>query len=116
VAFQKRQRRVADRGAGNCRNEWLRPEPTRPETISWNIGIQHVFHNNYTFESRYVGTHSVHLSVQERLDEQPSGECLQRVAVVSDRPEPGHAERADKTAYDNAGNSNWQRAWPRRLA
>jgi hypothetical protein len=47
------------------------PNQTRPETISWNFGIQHVFHNDFTFESRYVGTHSVHLSVQERLDEQP---------------------------------------------
>jgi len=47
------------------------PNATRPETISWNVGVQHVFHNNYTFESRYVGTHSVHLSVQDRLDEQP---------------------------------------------
>ncbi|MGA3043828.1 MAG: carboxypeptidase regulatory-like domain-containing protein, partial [Bryobacteraceae bacterium] len=47
------------------------PTQTRPETISWNIGIQHVFHNDYTFESRYVGTHSVHLSIQDRLDEQP---------------------------------------------
>jgi len=46
------------------------PNQTRPETVSWNIGVQHVFHNDYTFESRYVGTHSVHLSVQDRLNEQ----------------------------------------------
>jgi hypothetical protein len=42
----------------------------RPETASWNIGIQHVFHGDYTFESRYVGTHSVHLSVQDQLNRQ----------------------------------------------
>ena len=47
------------------------PNGTRPETSSWNIGIQHVFHNNYTFESRYVGTHSVFLSVQDQLNRQP---------------------------------------------
>jgi hypothetical protein len=46
------------------------PNGTRPETISWNVGIQHVFHNNYTFESRYVGTHSVHLSLQDQLNVQ----------------------------------------------
>ena len=46
------------------------PNQIRPETASWSIGIQHVFHGDYTFESRYVGTHSVHLSVQDRLDEQ----------------------------------------------
>ena len=48
------------------------PDQIRPQTASWNIGIQHVFHNDYTFETRYVGTHSVHLSVQERLDEAPT--------------------------------------------
>ena len=46
------------------------PNQTRPQTAAWNIGIQHVFRSDYTFESRYVGTHSVHLSVQDRLDEQ----------------------------------------------
>jgi hypothetical protein len=46
------------------------PNQIRPETASWNVGVQHVFHSDYTFESRYVGTHSVHLSVQARLDNQ----------------------------------------------
>lgn len=46
------------------------PKQVRPQTTSWNIGIQHVFHGDYTVESRYLGTHSVHLSVQDRLDEQ----------------------------------------------
>jgi len=46
------------------------PKQTRPETISWNFGVQHVFHGDYTFETRYVGTHSVHLSVQNRINEQ----------------------------------------------
>jgi Carboxypeptidase regulatory-like domain len=47
------------------------PNQLRPETVSWNVGIQHVFHNDYTFESRYVGTHSVHLTVQDDLNLQP---------------------------------------------
>ena len=46
------------------------PDGTRPQTTSWNVGVQHVFHNDYTFESRYVGTHSVHLSVQDQLNRQ----------------------------------------------
>ena len=46
------------------------PNGTRPETSAWNIGIQHTFHNNYLFETRYVGTHSVHLSVQDQLNRQ----------------------------------------------
>ena len=47
------------------------PNGTRPETTSWNIGIQHEFHNNYVFESRYVGDHSVHLPVQDQINRQP---------------------------------------------
>ena len=46
------------------------PNGTRPETQSWNLGIQHTFGNDYIFESRYVGTHSVHLSVQDQLNRQ----------------------------------------------
>ncbi len=46
------------------------PNQLRPETIQWEIGIQHVFAQNYTFESRYVGTHSVHLPVQDQINRQ----------------------------------------------
>ncbi len=79
------------------------PNGTRPETISWNIGIQHVFHNNYTFESRYVGTHSVHLSVQIRLNEQPTVNAANALPVYLSAP--GQATlNALTNAYDNAGN------------
>ncbi len=85
------------------------PNQIRPETISWNIGIQHVFHNDYTFESRYVGTHSVHLSVQERLDEQPVVNASN--ALPTYFTNPGQATlngltntlSALTTAYDNGG-------------
>ncbi|SPE32770.1 conserved exported hypothetical protein [Candidatus Sulfopaludibacter sp. SbA6] len=44
------------------------PDQKRPKSIQWNFGIQHVFHNDYTIESRYMGTHSSNLTVQDRLD------------------------------------------------
>jgi hypothetical protein len=44
------------------------PNQTRPQSIQWNIGIQHVFHENYTFESRYLGTRGIHLPVQAQLN------------------------------------------------
>lgn len=44
------------------------PDQELPYSISWNIGVQHVFHNDYTFESRYMGTRGVHLLVQNRLN------------------------------------------------
>ncbi len=47
------------------------PNQTRPQSIQWNIGIQHVFHENYTFESRYLGTRGLHLPVQAQLNRIP---------------------------------------------
>ncbi|MBC7926145.1 MAG: TonB-dependent receptor, partial [Bryobacteraceae bacterium] len=44
------------------------PDQQRPYSLSWNIGVQHVFHNDYTAEVRYLGTRGVHLPVQVRLN------------------------------------------------
>ena len=81
------------------------PNGTRPETISWNIGVQHVFRNNYTFESRYVGTHSVHLSLQERLNEQPVVNASNALPLYLSAPGQGTLN-ALTNAYNNPGNSN----------
>ena len=40
----------------------------RPYGLDWNLGVQHVFHKDYTFEARYVGTRGVHLWNQTRLN------------------------------------------------
>ncbi|MGO9258999.1 MAG: TonB-dependent receptor domain-containing protein [Bryobacteraceae bacterium] len=47
------------------------PNQVRPESLQWNIGVQHVFHENYTFESRYLGTRGIHLPVQAQLNRIP---------------------------------------------
>ena len=39
-----------------------------PYSIQWNVGIQHVFHHDYTAEVRYLGTRGVHLLVQEQIN------------------------------------------------
>src|SRR5437016_266692 len=39
-----------------------------PYALSWNFGIQHVFHNDYTLEVRYLGTRGVHLFTQSRIN------------------------------------------------
>ncbi|HXS97430.1 MAG TPA: carboxypeptidase-like regulatory domain-containing protein [Candidatus Limnocylindrales bacterium] len=39
-----------------------------PYAITWNAGIQHVFHQDYTFEARYLGTKGVHLFTQNRIN------------------------------------------------
>jgi hypothetical protein len=48
------------------------PNQVRPESLQWNIGIQHVFRDNYTVESRYLGTRGIHLPVQAQLDRIPA--------------------------------------------
>jgi hypothetical protein len=49
---------------------FIPPNQKDPYTISWNLSVQHVFAKDYTAEVRYVGTHGVHLNVQERLNVQ----------------------------------------------
>lgn len=43
----------------------------RPYGVTWNMGVQRVFHKDYTFEARYVGTKGVHLWNQSRLNVLP---------------------------------------------
>jgi len=46
------------------------PDQVVPYSINWNVGVQHVFHNDYTLEVRYLGTRGVHLLTQNRLNRQ----------------------------------------------
>ena len=47
------------------------PNQVRPESLQWNFGVQHVFGENWTFETRYLGTRGIHLPVQDQLNRQP---------------------------------------------
>ena len=42
------------------------PDQKLPYSEQWTLGVQHVFHRDYTAEIRYVGTRGVHLDVQHR--------------------------------------------------
>src|SRR6185295_7765124 len=46
------------------------PNQVLPYSIQWNFGVQHVFHNDYTVEARYLGTRGVHLLTQVQLNKQ----------------------------------------------
>jgi len=39
-----------------------------PYSIQWNLGVQHVFKENYTFEARYLGSRGVHLITQIHIN------------------------------------------------
>lgn len=42
-----------------------------PKALNWNLGVQHSFGKDYTFEIRYVGTRGLFLPVQTRLNAAP---------------------------------------------
>ena len=44
------------------------PDQRLPKSIQWNIGVQHVFRENYTVELRYLGTRGLQLPIQERIN------------------------------------------------
>lgn len=46
------------------------PDQKLPKSIQWNFGIQHVFHEDYTVEVRYLGSRGLNLPVQDRLNVQ----------------------------------------------
>ena len=43
----------------------------RPYGLTYDLGVQKVFHKDYTFEARYVGTRGVHLWTQTRANSTP---------------------------------------------
>ena len=44
------------------------PNQALPYTESYSLGVQHVFHRDYTAEVRYVGNHSIHLDTQHQVN------------------------------------------------
>ncbi len=46
------------------------PNQTRPKSLQWNFGVQHVFAQNYTFESELIGTRGINLPVQVQINRQ----------------------------------------------
>lgn len=69
------------------------PDQVLPYSIQWNVGVQRVFMNNYTFEARYLGTRGVHLLVQNRLNRMS--------AVNSDRYLPTYLSAPSQSQLDS---------------
>jgi hypothetical protein len=44
------------------------PNQLLPTSLQYNVGVQHVFHNDWTVEARYLGTRGYHLLTQNRLN------------------------------------------------
>ena len=59
-----------------------------PYASSWNVGVTHVFHQDYTLEVRYLGTRSVHLPVQTQLNVTPRVTASNYIPTFLTAPNP----------------------------
>ncbi len=71
-----------------------------PKSIQWTLGVQHVFHKDYTVEVRYVGTRGIHLNTQERINRQPL--TTSTIGLPTYLANPGQAA-LDALPYTTAG-------------
>src|SRR6185295_6502014 len=83
--------------------------------IQWNFGVQHVFHNDYTLEARYLGTRGVHLLQQNQLNKQNKVDATHFLPTYLSAPSQGTLDGLTNTltgiqarsalvpAYANAG-------------
>jgi hypothetical protein len=60
---------VLDAATARANTSSYLPNQVRyPVSLTWNLGVQRVFHQNYTAEVRYVGTRGEDLNVQNRIN------------------------------------------------
>ena len=86
------------------------PNQTRPKSLQWNIGVQHVFFKDYTFETRYLGTRGINLPVQIQLNRQPVVNASDALPVFFSAPSQATLNSlsntlANVTSLYNAGGN-----------
>jgi hypothetical protein len=69
------------------------PDQVPPYSMQWNLGISHVFRNDYTFEIRYVGTRGVKLLRQDRMN-------IRNTPVTASRNLPTYLQRPSQEQLD----------------
>jgi hypothetical protein len=86
------------------------PDVKRPESIQWNIGVQHVFHEDYTVEVRYTGTRGLYLPMQIQLNRQPVVNAQNALPIYLQAPSQAQLDSLTNTlapltaAYNSGGN------------
>lgn len=58
----------ADQAAARAKSSSFIPDRVMPKIISWTLGVQHQLFRDSSIEVRYVGTRSLELPVQRRLN------------------------------------------------
>ncbi len=86
------------------------PNQTRPEALSWNFGIEHVFARNYVVETRYLGTRGIDLPAQIQINRQPVVNASNALPVYFSAPSQATLNGLTNTLsnltnlYNNSGN------------
>ena len=86
------------------------PNQKLPKSLQWNIGIQHVFREDYTVEVRYLGTRGLDLPIQDRIDIQSVVNGQNSLPVFLSMPSQGQLDQLTNTqgalisAFNAGGN------------
>jgi hypothetical protein len=59
---------ITDAASARAATSAFVPDQRLPKSIQWTISFQHVFFQNYTFESRYLGNRGINLPVQSYIN------------------------------------------------
>ena len=96
-----------DSGSGARGAQFLYLRRQTPLRLTYTLGVQHVFWNNYTFEARYVGTRGVHLWNQDRHQHPTTGES----PTTTFRPSSPCPVLVRWVEYDFGAGQIVHRAW-----
>ena len=83
-----------------------------PYALNWNLGVQHVFHNDYTLEVRYLGTRGVHLFTQSRLNRVAKVTPTNFIPTFLTAPTLDTLAALPRTLADVAKASNFSTIYP----
>jgi hypothetical protein len=98
---------VTDIGAQRAATAAYIPDQKLPYAENWSLGIQHVFHNDYTAEVRYLGNRGIHLATQIQLNIQPEvTAATQLPTYISGAPGAGTLAALPNTLATIKANPN----------
>ena len=77
-----------------------------PYSIQWNFGIEHVLHNDYTVNVRYLGTRGVRLFSQSMINVRPVVSANRSLPTYLQRPSQGELDGLGLTLDDLTNEFN----------
>lgn len=97
--------------AQNATSFYRQDQYIMPYALSWNLGISHVFHNDYTIEVRYTGTKGVHLPTQSQINIGAIANASLNLPTFMTMPSPATLAALTTTAGQLFNMDNVLPAW-----